>query len=257
MKDKKPLTIAVTALNAIDSPGPGVAVIRSIREGFTEPVRIIGLSYEALEPGIYMDNVVDKTYQIPYPAAGTQALLERLQYIHEKENIDVLIPNFDAELYKEQFIEAMDDDFNTPKALAILFDLAREINQAADSGIGFQDAKEVLLSLGQEVLGLELPETRIILGKASFKGSGKLSAKATVVNTHVNRLIEERAGCREHKNWQQADAIRSKLAELGVILEDTKSETKIISKSVPSKESLDNLMKELGIDFQDTPTKDS
>jgi carbamoyl-phosphate synthase large subunit len=99
MREKKPLTIAVTALNAIDSPGPGVAVIRSIREGFTEPVRIIGLSYEALEPGIYMDNVVDKTYQIPYPAAGTQALLERLQYIHEKENIDVLIPNFDAELY--------------------------------------------------------------------------------------------------------------------------------------------------------------
>ena len=99
MKEKKPLTIAVTALNAIDSPGPGVAVIRSIREGFTEPVRIIGLSYEALEPGIYMDDIVDKTYQIPYPAAGTQALLERLQFINEKENIDVLIPNFDAELY--------------------------------------------------------------------------------------------------------------------------------------------------------------
>lgn len=99
MKDKKSLTIAVTALNAIDSPGPGVAVIRSIREGFSEPVRIIGLSYEALEPGIYMEDMVDKTYQIPYPAAGTQALLERLQFINEKENIDVLIPNFDAELY--------------------------------------------------------------------------------------------------------------------------------------------------------------
>ncbi|MFX7878619.1 hypothetical protein ABTK13_20355, partial [Acinetobacter baumannii] len=39
------------------------------------------------------------TYQITYPAAGTEVLLNRLKYIHEKENIDVLIPNFDAELY--------------------------------------------------------------------------------------------------------------------------------------------------------------
>ncbi|MFZ4058256.1 MAG: hypothetical protein ACOYKE_08940, partial [Ferruginibacter sp.] len=94
-----PITIAVTGLNAIDSPGPGVAVIRALRDGLPAPVRIIGLSYETLEPGIYMHDVVDKTYQIPYPAAGKDALLARLQYIHEKENIHVLIPNFDAELY--------------------------------------------------------------------------------------------------------------------------------------------------------------
>ena len=98
-KNKKPLTIAVTALNAIDSPGPGIAVIRALREGLDKPLRIIGLSYESLEPGIYMHDVVDKTYQIPYPTAGTEALFERIKYIHEKENIDVIIPNFDAELY--------------------------------------------------------------------------------------------------------------------------------------------------------------
>ncbi|MBE2231832.1 MAG: ATP-grasp domain-containing protein [Chitinophagaceae bacterium] len=92
------LTIAVTGLNAIDSPGPGIAVIRSLREGLQRPLRIIGLAYETLEPGIYMHEVVDKTYQIPYPAAGTQALLNRLAYIHGKEKIDLLIPNFDAEL---------------------------------------------------------------------------------------------------------------------------------------------------------------
>ena len=46
-----------------------------------------------------MHDVVDKTYQITYPAAGTEALLNRIKYIHDKEKIDILIPNFDAELY--------------------------------------------------------------------------------------------------------------------------------------------------------------
>lgn len=96
---KNELTIAVTALNAIDSPGPGVAVIRAIRECTDFRVRIIGLSYEALEPGIYMHDLVDKTYQIPYPSGGTDSLLERLKYIHQKENLDLIIPNFDAELF--------------------------------------------------------------------------------------------------------------------------------------------------------------
>ncbi|HEU4717997.1 MAG TPA: ATP-grasp domain-containing protein [Bacteroidia bacterium] len=92
-------TVAVTGLNAIDSPGPGVAVIRAIREANDYDVKIIGLSYEALEPGIYMDNVTDRTYQVPYPAAGSEALMKRLEYIHDIEKIDVLIPNFDAELH--------------------------------------------------------------------------------------------------------------------------------------------------------------
>ena len=44
----QPIVIAVTGLNAIDSPGPGVAVIRAIRDGLNRPVRIIGLAYENL-----------------------------------------------------------------------------------------------------------------------------------------------------------------------------------------------------------------
>jgi carbamoyl-phosphate synthase large subunit len=96
---KKNIVVAVTGLNAIDSPGPGIAVIRCIRESPEINVRIIGLAYESLEPGIYMHDIVDKTYQIPYPSAGTDALMSRLEYINEKEKIDILIPNFDAELF--------------------------------------------------------------------------------------------------------------------------------------------------------------
>lgn len=95
---KKTINIAVTGLNAIDSPGPGIAVIRGLKESESLDVRIIGLSYESLEPGIYMHDLVDKTYQIPYPTAGTDSLLARLEYIHGVEKLDVIIPNFDAEL---------------------------------------------------------------------------------------------------------------------------------------------------------------
>lgn len=93
------LTIGVTGLNAIDSPGPGVAVIRGLREAASFDCRIIGLSYESLEPGIYMHDLVDKTYQIPYPSTGTEVLMSRLEYIHDIEKLDAVIPNFDAELY--------------------------------------------------------------------------------------------------------------------------------------------------------------
>jgi carbamoyl-phosphate synthase large subunit len=98
-ENPKPLVIAVTGLNAIDSPGPGVAVIRAIRDGLNRPVRIIGLAYENLEPGIYMDGICDKTYQISYPAAGAEVLYNAIKYIHDKESIDIIIPNFDAELF--------------------------------------------------------------------------------------------------------------------------------------------------------------
>ncbi len=103
---KRKLTIAVTGLNAIDSPGPGVAVIRGLKEAESFDCRIIGLSYESLEPGIYMHNFVDKTYHIPYPSAGTSVLMDRIKYIHSQEKIDVIIPNFDAELYSFMKLEA-------------------------------------------------------------------------------------------------------------------------------------------------------
>lgn len=102
---KKKIVVGVTGLNAIDSPGPGIAVIRALRESEIFDFKIIGFSYESLEPGIYMHDLVDKTYQIPYPSAGAQILYDRLSYIHSKEDLDVIIPNFDAELYSFMRIE--------------------------------------------------------------------------------------------------------------------------------------------------------
>jgi carbamoyl-phosphate synthase large subunit len=96
---RKKVTVAVTGLNNIDSPGPGIPVIRGIRESKEFDLRIIGLAYEHLEPGIYMSDLVNKTFMIPYPAEGKDSLFKRLTEIHSNEKIDVVIPNFDAELF--------------------------------------------------------------------------------------------------------------------------------------------------------------
>lgn len=97
--NRRKITVAVTGLNNIDSPGPGIPVIRALKESVLYDVRIIGLSYESLEPGLYMHELVDKSYAIPLPTAGSQALFTRLQYIDSIEKLDLIIPNFDAELH--------------------------------------------------------------------------------------------------------------------------------------------------------------
>ena len=96
---KTKITLAVTGLNNTDNPGPGIPVIRGIRESLDFDTRVIGLAYETLEPGMYMLDMVDKVYMVPYPSEGSDALIQRLEYINSIEHIDVLIPNFDAELY--------------------------------------------------------------------------------------------------------------------------------------------------------------
>lgn len=91
------LTVAVSGLNATDNPGPGVPVIRSIRKANPD-VCIVGLGYDALDPGAYMDGIADHVYLMPYPSQGTGVTLERLTAIHAQTPIDVLIPTLDSEL---------------------------------------------------------------------------------------------------------------------------------------------------------------
>jgi carbamoyl-phosphate synthase large subunit len=91
------LTIAVTGLNATDNPGPGVPVIRAIRDADPNCC-IIGLGYDALDPGAYMEGIADHVYLMPYPSQGTSVTLERLTQIQAQTPIDVLIPTLDSEL---------------------------------------------------------------------------------------------------------------------------------------------------------------
>ena len=93
------MNIAVTGLNATDNPGPGVPVIRSIKDAPGFNGNIIGLIYDSLEPGIYMDDIASRSYLIPYPSTGLNNLYDRIAMIHEQEKIDIIIPTLDSELY--------------------------------------------------------------------------------------------------------------------------------------------------------------
>ena len=91
------ITVAVSGINAIDNPGPGTGIMKSLKESGLE-VRTIGLAYDALEPGIYMDDTVDKTYIMPYPSGDRASFIRRIEYIHSIEKLDVIISALDAEL---------------------------------------------------------------------------------------------------------------------------------------------------------------
>ncbi|MHC4872569.1 MAG: ATP-grasp domain-containing protein [Planctomycetota bacterium] len=92
------LKIGVTGINAVDNPGPGVGVARSLQEAPDLDVEIIGLAYDAMDPGIYMDWVVDKSYLLPYPSNSGEDYIERLLDIKREYGLDFVIPNLDAEL---------------------------------------------------------------------------------------------------------------------------------------------------------------
>ena len=66
----KQITVGISGINAADNPGPGVGVARSLREDDSLDVKILGLAYDALEPGIYLDWLIDKTFLLPYPSEG-------------------------------------------------------------------------------------------------------------------------------------------------------------------------------------------
>jgi len=113
-----------------------------------------------------------------------------------------------AQAAKAGFIQAMDDDFNSPAALAQLFDLARDINRAAEQGTSAEalaEAKQTLAELAG-VLGFTLAEPE--------------QERAVEVKPFVDLLVEMRQELRRAKQYQLADRVRQQLGELGVILED-------------------------------------
>ncbi len=88
------MKVAVSGLNNTDNPAPGIPVIKSLQKKNS----LIGFAYNPNEPGSYMPEMVDKTYLMPYPSLGFEELKTRLLEIKEKENIEAIIPNLDAEL---------------------------------------------------------------------------------------------------------------------------------------------------------------
>ncbi len=93
------MKVAISGMNNIDNPGPGVPVVRGLKDSGKFDGEIIGLIYDALEPGMYMSDISDNNYLIPYPSGGLDTYFDRLANINRQEGIDVIIPTLDAELY--------------------------------------------------------------------------------------------------------------------------------------------------------------
>jgi carbamoyl-phosphate synthase large subunit len=82
----------------VDTPGPGVPVVRCLKEHPRWQGRVIGLAYDALEPGILDGELIDAAYLMPYPNSGRAALLEKIRYVHGRERLDAIIPTLDSEI---------------------------------------------------------------------------------------------------------------------------------------------------------------
>jgi cysteinyl-tRNA synthetase len=111
------------------------------------------------------------------------------------------------------FEECMDDDFNSAGALGHLFELVRAINQARDAGVSQGE-----LAPAQDLLR----ELMLVLGLRPERAQADRSAQAA---PFIDLLIEMRRELRQQKLWALADQVRNRLAEMGVILEDSKDGT--------------------------------
>ena len=136
--------------------------------------------------------------------AGQERALERLKNAVRPASAASVGSTIDVSPAKAQFVEAMDDDFNTPRALAAMFDLAREINRGKDEGADVLGAQDTLRELSG-VLGISLDET------AETSGAGPF----------VQMLVNVRTELRAARQFDIADSIRDRLSELGVTIEDT------------------------------------
>jgi cysteinyl-tRNA synthetase len=114
-------------------------------------------------------------------------------------------PIIDSKIYRQRFIDSMDDDFNTAQAIAVIFELVREINRNREENMDVSEAQATLLEL-TSVLGFTLVEPSL----------PELDAEPL-----IGLLISLRNDMRQIKQWQLADKIRNQLIDLGVILEDT------------------------------------
>jgi cysteinyl-tRNA synthetase len=125
--------------------------------------------------------------------------------------------------YTARFHERMDDDFNTPEAVAVLQTLAREVNSARDAGDAGRAAQlgTELRSLGGllGLLSLE-PAQWFRLPKPLVGADSTAGEQGGLADAAVEERIAARAAARRAKNWAESDRIRDELAAAGVLLED-------------------------------------
>ncbi|ABI57154.1 cysteinyl-tRNA synthetase [Alkalilimnicola ehrlichii MLHE-1] len=140
-----------------------------------------------------------------------QGALERL-YLALRGLPEAPVPEADPQGFRARFHAAMDDDFNTPEALAVLFELAREVNRLrqGDDDAGAAAPGALLRVLGG-VLGLLQDDPERFLRGGDAGGDE---------DAEIDALVARRTEARKNRDFAEADRIRDELAERGIILED-------------------------------------
>ncbi|TWI53789.1 cysteinyl-tRNA synthetase [Pseudomonas duriflava] len=140
--------------------------------------------------------------------------LER--FYHALRALPPVVAPVGGDDFVKRFAAAMDDDFNTPEACAVLFDMVREVNRLKESDIQKAAALAARLKELAGLLGvLQLEADDFLQGGAA----GKVDA------AEIERLIQERLDARAARNWAESDRIRDLLTDMGIVLEDSKGGT--------------------------------
>ncbi len=176
--------------------------VRDVAEKYGyEPIRYLMISSQYRSPINYSVDIIEQA----------KNSIERLYTC--RNNIDFALKNAEEggeapefiEARKNEFIAAMEDDLNTADALAAVFVLVRDINTVIANGAK-KNTLEACADIFDQLTG--------VLGLV-------YNRKTEALDSEVEALIEERTAARKAKDFKTADAIRDKLKEMGIILEDT------------------------------------
>jgi len=200
------------------SLGNLITIKQALEEYSPDAIRIFILSSYYRSPLKYSEEALE--------AAERGA--ERLWQANEREGRGKQLDwSKFVEHQRQRFIDAMDDDFNTAQAVAVLFDLARDINRLGDEGYSVIHGQQLLAELAG-VLGLALKPTRKLIKPVGIPSAEEFGIPTIITfppkidsEKDIENLIRQRDRLRKAKKWQEADKIRAKLDEMGVTLEDT------------------------------------
>jgi cysteinyl-tRNA synthetase len=209
------------------SLGNLITIKQALENYSADAIRVFVLMSHYRSPLTYSEEIL----------AAAEKGAERLrQTVNDPASSGKTGQKIDAEQYRKRFVEAMDDDFNTAQAVAVLFDLVREINKYESEGIDTGEAREALKELG-EVLGLTFQDAAAPPIDIESLRQKIISINKQLMEVHLKeipvdrldtdaedvlkKLMTTRNKLRKDEKWQLADYIRSRLDEAGITIEDT------------------------------------